>query len=1041
LSTWIEEGYAALTSSDFDGAIELFERAAAADPDYAEAVIGLSDVYIWLTGQEPRALELAQQAVDLAPDNAAAYVALSAAQRNLFAIPAALATAQKASELDAEDAAVQATLSRAYLADNQYEAALSAAQRAVELDPDLLSAYQALAFYYRATGDAARAQAAIERGLATAPDFAPMHAALGDLWISQARFDLAQDALDQAMALAPDNVYTLLNMAILAMEQGDFDTAAARIDEAAELVPDAPQPLVARGRMLRWQDENDDARAQLNQALRKRANYPPALDGIGWSYLNDGECDLAVRQFQTLMDEQPQSSDGLLGMGFARLCDDDPTKALEYLRKAVKLDPYDEWVHIGLGDAYAAQERWDEAYLAYAEALQVGLSDAQVHRDIGADMLTQEENDAARAEFELALQLNPTGVDSTWARTNLGWLTMSDGDLDALEAHAREALRLDPANTEAQWLLGVALVRQNETEEAIEVLEALVEEEPENAYVHAFLGLAYKAEERFDDAQDSLETYEALAPYRDTMNERLIEALDQGYYLTEAKATADLVDQIDTDMEREAEAAVIEISDLGRTLAITLTSDLEQEPRDVYIEMATAAVFGSTFMQRIEPAVPGGVMVTLVEDGETLFTMTADQRTAAEMADGVIDTYQFVDALEFKRTKPNVAQATVDEIKADVASTRALSATTDVPYEVLDEDALRERYEGEMDDEDRAGLRDSQAMMGLLGVIDPEVDLAELLVDLNAEQVSGFYSLEEKVFYLVDRGESTTDDQMTLAHEYVHALQDQRYDLATLSEAGANSDEQLAIRAFIEGDATLATLLYADEYIVLYDMLDAMSDFGGMESGTLESSPAFIRGHELFPYQQGLEFVSALHDRGDWEAVDEGYADLPRSTEQILHPERYRRGDDPVEVTLPELAGALGGAWQEVDREVMGELALRLYLQEHAGPVMGALAAEGWGGDAYTLLRDGDQGPYLLVMQTVWDDQEEADQFLALYRVGMSHRAGFEEEVASLTEDPTDFWWRSGDTVTAVLPDGKTVRVVIGPDTASVEAVLAAMEN
>jgi tetratricopeptide (TPR) repeat protein len=728
-------------------------------------------------------------------------------------------------------------------------------------------------------------------------------------------------------------------------------------------------------------------------------------------------------------------------MGFARLCDDDPTKALEYLRKAAKVDPYDEWVHIGLGDADAAQERWDEAYLAYADALQVGLSDAQVHRDIGADMMTQEDNEAAQAEFRLALQLNPAGVENAWAQSSLAWLALTDSDIDALEAHAREALRLDSSNTNAQWLLGVALVRKGETEEAIEVLEALIEKEPENAHAHAFLGLAYKAEERFDEAKDSLETYGALAPYSDEMNERLIEALDQGYYLTEAKAIADIVDQIDSDMEREAEAAVIEVADVGRTLAITLTSDPEQEPSEVYVEMATAAVFGSTFMQRIEPAVPGGVLVALVEDDQTMFTMAVDQRTAAEMADGVIDVYSFVEELDFKRSTPIVARATVDDIKADVASTRALSATADVPYAVLSPDDLRARYEGEMDDEDRAGLHDSQAMMALMGVIDPEVDLPALLVDLSAEQISGFYSLEEKIFYLVDRDESTTDDQLTLAHEYVHALQDQRHDLSALSERGANSDEQLAIRAFIEGDATLATLLYADEHIVLYDMIEAMSDFGGMESDTLHNSPPFIRGHELFPYERGLEFVSALHDRGDWEAVDDAYDALPRSTEQILHPERYRRGDDPVEVTLPDLAGALGGEWQEVDREIMGELALRLYLQQHAGPAMGALAAEGWGGDAYTLLRDGDQGPYLLVMETVWDDQEEADQFLALYRVGMSHRAGFEEEVVSLTEDPTDFWWRSGDTVTGVRQDGETVRIVVGPDRSSIEAALAAMEQ
>ncbi len=1042
LSSLVGEGYAAMARSDFAGAIELFEQAAAADPTYAPAVIGLATADYWRLGNEPRSLEFAKKAVELAPESAEAYVALSRAQRSMRNTSAAVQAAEKAAELDATSAEVQAVLADAYLSDRQYEAALKAAERAIELQPDLAVAYGTLASYYWSKGEAGRSQAAYERAISLQPDFAPWHIALGDMLAEGGRYEPAQAEFDKALELMPDSADALLSLAYLTAERGDYDAATAHIDEATSLIPDAPQPYIARSRLYQVQREPDDARVQLRKALDKRENYPAAVEMIGWTYLNEGECDLAVRQFQTLMAEQPRSADGLVGMGFARLCDGDPVKALEYLRKAVKLDPYDEWAYIGLGAAYQAQERWDEADLAFAQALQVGLADAEPHRDLGSALFQQGGTEAAQAEFDLALRLNPEGIENASTHAKIGYLAMIDGKLDAAETHARQALGLDPNDTTAQLVLGMALVRQGKTGEAIDVLESLVDEEPENGPAQAFLGLAYKGEGRFDEAGEALETYVSLQPSGedDTRTAELIETLRQGYTLTEAKALADLTDQVKENREREATAQIIEIDDVGRTLVVTLTAISDQEPSDVFTDMATTAAIGSNYLPRIEPAVEGGTVVRLVDEGKVLFTMAADHQTATEFADTILEATEFVDALEFKRTTPNTAQDTADEIKANVSSTRELSPTADVPFRVLTEDDVRARFESELDDENRADLRESQALLALLGVIDPGIDLEKLFIDLNAEQIGGFYDLEEQAFYLVDRGESTASDQMTVAHEYVHALQDQHYDLSALKESGANSDEKAAIRALVEGDATLAMLLYGDEHVILYDMMQSISEAGGMESTILDTSPAFIRENEVFPYLQGLDFVETLYDRGAWEAVDEAYQALPRSSEQILHPERYRQGDDPVEVTIPDLAGSLGGQWQEVDRDVMGELGLRLYLQEHVGPTMAAMAAEGWAGDSYVLLRNGEQGPYLLVMQTQWDNQNEADQFWALYQVAVSHRSDTMQEVTSLVGEPDGLWWHSDTAATFARQDGERVLLIIGPDAQTIEAALAGLK-
>ena len=1042
LSQWIDAGYEAMTHSDFAGAIDHFEQAAKADPTYAPAFIGLAWANYWQIGQEPRALEMAQNAIDLAPNNAATHAVLARVQGAMYHIDSAVSEAEKAVELDSSNAEAQVSLAAAYLGDNQYDAALEAVERAIVLQPDLATAYQVLGDYYWATGDAARVKAAYERAIELQPEFAPWHIDLGDLLALMGQSDLAKAEYESALALAPDSASALLGLTYAAMSRGDQVAANTSIDKLMDLVPDAPQPYVARAQLFRVQGENDDARAELRKALDRRDNYPPAINKMGWTYLNDNECDLAVRQFQTLMTEHPSSADGLVGMGYARLCDNDPTKALEYMRKAAKLDPYDEWAQLGLGEAYQAQERWDESLLAFSQALEIGVADAGAHRNLASIMFDQNDTEAARGEFELALRLNPEGVENASVHTSLGFLDSMERHADTAETHVREALRLNPKDTAAQLVHGMVLVQLNRTAEAIDVLEALADEEPENSYAYAFLGLAYKDEGRFSDARKALETYAALDPYSvDDRTYQLIDALNQGYYLTEDEAINTVVDLLDERLEQAVTVGIGATPAMSRTMVITVTAVADQDPLDVYVTMGGATAVAALVLDRVKPPIDGGVLIRLVEDGAVQFAMALDHNTAVQFAGGLLTATDLVRAMEFKRVGSDATLATIDEIKSNVSETRELSATVDVPSLVLTEGELRERYEHALDDEHRADIQIDQALLNLLGVIEPDIDLAALVAELHAEQVSGFYSTKEKSFYLVERGEATTSDQLTIAHEYVHALQDQHFHLQALEDAGGNSDQYAAIRALAEGDATLAMLLYGDEYLPVYDMMEVVSEAGGVEETTLEASPAYIRESEMFPYLAGLEFVSTLYNRGEWPAVDAAYEDPPKSTEQVLHPERYSQGDDPVEVTLPDLASALGGNWEEVDRDVMGELGLRLFLQEHAGPSIATLAAEGWGGDSYTLLRDGQQGPYLLLIETVWDDQEEADQFWSLFRVAMSHRLDCEEVVTTLVGEPNDNRWRGNDTTAFARQDGDRVLIVIGPNDQTIDAAVTGLQK
>ena len=83
---------------------------------------------------------------------------------------------------------------------------------------------------------------------------------------------------------------------------------------------------------------------------------------------------------------------------------------------------------------------------------------------------------------------------------------------------------------------------------------------------------------------------------------------------------------------------------------------------------------------------------------------------------------------------------------------------------------------------------------------------------------------------------------------------------------------------------------------------------------------------------------------GFYEGINHAYANPPRSTGQILHPEKYLLGEEPQIVNLPELAQALGDTWRQRDSGVLGEFLTSVYLGAFLTEDQAGSASQGWGG-------------------------------------------------------------------------------------------------
>ena len=301
-------------------------------------------------------------------------------------------------------------------------------------------------------------------------------------------------------------------------------------------------------------------------------------------------------------------------------------------------------------------------------------------------------------------------------------------------------------------------------------------------------------------------------------------------------------------------------------------------------------------------------------------------------------------------------------------------------------DSLSEEFEEARDD-----LFKSQELYRLLGLIPQDADLYQLLLELYGEQIAGFYDTETQELYIIGASEHdlSLQEEMTIAHEFVHALQQQRFNIYALTKATEDDSEAAsALSALIEGDARTVETLYLLAHSTREQLTDLFANQG--DYSVFDATPYFLQQSLLFPYVQGQTLLEALlSSPGRWNAVNEAYSDPPVSTEQVLHPEKYLEGEEPIDVSLPDVAAALGEGWEEVYGDVMGEFFIRTYLEIHVRSRTAADAAAGWGGDRFTLL-EGPKGERVLAALLVWDTPEDAKQFFdAMESAGSVPTEGF----------------------------------------------------
>lgn len=303
---------------------------------------------------------------------------------------------------------------------------------------------------------------------------------------------------------------------------------------------------------------------------------------------------------------------------------------------------------------------------------------------------------------------------------------------------------------------------------------------------------------------------------------------------------------------------------------------------------------------------------------------------------------------------------------AVVTRTRA-SYAEEVTKEITDDEVARYR-----------------TVWGRLGFVPTDFDLrAASQVDVT--QIGAFYEP-------TDGGRITRfDDQdhpALMVHELVHALQDQHFDLGALDDSAKSTDEWIALRALVEGDARVAETRYLIESAgrdALAEAPAAITTGHAREEAerflAVEGTTALLSAYAAFCYSWGSVVVAKaiglqqIPPRWETTGADALFrGNAPRSTEAVMRTSLGIEVDPIVDVGLASLPAPIAEKYEvrEVDR--LGGWLSWILLRE-AGELRSEIAMD-WDGDQLVVLgpRDPAQPPSAVVWTTAWDNEFVAEQ-------------------------------------------------------------------
>jgi hypothetical protein len=246
---------------------------------------------------------------------------------------------------------------------------------------------------------------------------------------------------------------------------------------------------------------------------------------------------------------------------------------------------------------------------------------------------------------------------------------------------------------------------------------------------------------------------------------------------------------------------------------------------------------------------------------------------------------------------------------------------------------------------DRA--RRAEGTLKALGIIEPDVNLADQVKRLSTGSVTAFYDVKANEL-VIRNGQLTPFMLKTIVHELVRADYDQHFELDRPNLVMPDDETGVAWDSLVEGTAARIETRFVSA-LPDKDKQSVQAEQQRLAGQLPKDLPDYVLVQYAFPFGSGPRFADALMNNGGAARINAAFQAPPVTTEQVIHPDKFVAGEGPKALADPAADGAV------IRSGSMGQLMISLMLAQVLDPGDAESAADGWGADRYVAWQNGGQ--------------------------------------------------------------------------------------
>ncbi len=302
-------------------------------------------------------------------------------------------------------------------------------------------------------------------------------------------------AYEEALKAAPQRIDALSNLALIHLNLGRPEEAVANFERVRAAAPRHPGIPYFLGLAYFQSGRFVEAEKQLSGVIAAQPGNAKARHLHGLCLLKLQKLDAGIAALEKVIAADPSNRSAAYTLGSAYISVGRVDAADRLVKQALAADQSPQ-ARLIAGSVQLAKRDYQGALRTLQQAEQANSKLPLLHSQLGVALLHAGYSEQAMKQFESELTISPNDYN---ANAFLGWLKQQDGESDRAEKLLRRAYAVKQSDNGVRYLLAQVHHSRGEWEPAGDLLEQVVETQPDFMPAHVMLARVYAKLKRRED--------------------------------------------------------------------------------------------------------------------------------------------------------------------------------------------------------------------------------------------------------------------------------------------------------------------------------------------------------------------------------------------------------------------------------------------------------------------------------------------------------------------------------------------------------------